>query len=228
LQNYQFIANKELYDTNGDELPDSQTSKKYAYNGREDVSWYYNDTWTGNYSEVPLGGWGGEFSDSPPGQPNKLEIFNLANTFLTIALVFAIISLILICLGGLKKIPALPPKIVAALFILFAILAPIYFAVFLPEVFHKDAEGVYKAHERFHNAGYKKPPEASVFMGKETKRLESGELQTERSWEPGLGWYLAVIALFLAIATLPCIEGKPKEVMPETRDEFREEYFPPS
>lgn len=119
------------------------------------------------------------------------------NTFYItiVALVLGIIWLITALLTSMGKLK-LSAKIVAIFMLLtmiFAIVAPGYFAATLPGAIKDDSAGVW-------NKGFIGSGDVTIL----------GVTVTECSWGPGYGWYLAVVAFVVALIGLILVFLKKK------------------
>lgn len=112
---------------------------------------------------------------------NQAKLYTNVYYIAIVTLVIAIISLICLILSGIGKlgIKIAGIKIGAILLLItmiFAIVAPVYFAVAVPGAMHEDSATWDKG-----------------FMGSE----EEAGMKT--TWGPGYGWYLAIVAFVLAL-----------------------------
>ncbi len=112
---------------------------------------------------------------------NQAKLYTNVYYIMIVTLVVAIISLICLILSGIGKlgIKIAGIKIGAILLLLtmiFAIVAPAYFAAAVPGAMHED------------DATWDKG-----FMGSEE------EAGVKTTWSPGYGWYFAVVAFVLAL-----------------------------
>jgi hypothetical protein len=120
--------------------------------------------------------------------------------------------------------------------IIFAILAPIYFAIFLPGAYEEDNDAQCEiVEEQYAAAGINdtfecpESPQAEGFMAS-AENTEADDNGTERvvseeEWGPDIGWWMAVIAIFLAMFAFVCAEGKPKPPAPAPRDEYYDDAY---
>jgi hypothetical protein len=82
--------------------------------------------------------------------------------------------------------------------IILVIIGPLYFAIGLPDAIGTD----------YDKKGYEVPAEAGGIMGTADERDQDTNLiLTETEFAPGMGWWLAVIAIFLVIISLGFVTG---------------------
>lgn len=124
--------------------------------------------------------------------------------YITIAaLILSVITLILLILVGIGKVALVKIGVIFLLItMIFAVVAPVYFAVALPGAMDEDAEDT---------GGYDKG-----FMGSESDYPMAG---TDSTWGPGYGWYLAIVAFVFAligliITVIPGKKAVPAPVAP--------------
>jgi hypothetical protein len=184
LQDYQ-LTSSDARDWDGDNNTDGDKSKIYNYNDKPDKG-----GWDGSYDDLK------ESNVTGPvkyGGSAQLDIYNTIYLIVLITIICAIICIVIIPLAGLRKIPAAGAKAMIVITIIFVIISPLYFAIGLPDAIGND----------YDKKGYEKPAEAGGIMGTADERdQETNLILTETEFGPGMGWWLAVIAIFLVIVSL--------------------------
>lgn len=184
LQDYQ-LKSSDARDWDGDNYTDGAKSKIYNYNDKPDKG-----GWDGSYDDMGDSGHEGAWKY---GGPAQLDVYNTIYLLTLISIICAIICIALIPLAGLKKIPPAAAKIMIVITIIFVIIGPLYFAIGLPDAIGTD----------YDKKGYELPAEADGIMGSAKENdQETGLLISETEFAPGMGWWLAVIAIFLVIVSL--------------------------
>lgn len=107
---------------------------------------------------------------------NQAKLYTNVYYIAIVTLVVAIISLICLILSGIGKLGIKIGAILLIITMIFAIVAPAYFAAAVPGAMHED------------DATWDKG-----FMGSEE------EAGVKTTWGPGYGWYFAVVAFVLAL-----------------------------
>jgi hypothetical protein len=188
-----------------------------------------------SYDDDPIdGGWKGSYDDG--GQEAKYEVYQTTYYLVLLTMLMAALSAVTIAIAGLGYVTPVVPKLFCVLMIIFAILAPIYFAIFLPGAYEDDNDAFCERMEEQYAASgandtFECPdsPQAEGFMAsaENTEADENGteRVTSEEAWGPGIGWWLAVIAIFLAMFSFVCAEGKPKPPAPAPRDDYYDDPY---
>lgn len=182
-------------------------------------------------SDPSTGGWNGNFESMIkagypvqgflPGGPEQLAVFNFTYYILIFSIIMSIICIVFIILGGLEKLGAIVPKVIVGITIIFVIITPLYFALALPPAIESDSKEYQKTMDPINfTASYNRPAEAGGIMGEANEKDDKENMVTAHTeFAPGLGWWLAVGAIFTTIITIGFVtgpgEGSPAE--PENR-----------
>jgi hypothetical protein len=170
-------------------------------------------------SEPSAGGWEGNHKSMIeagypvpgflPGGPEQLAVYNFTYYLNIISIIMAIVCIIFIILAGLEKIGAIIPKILVGITIIFVVLGPLYFALGLPAAIEADSKEYNKVRYPGNStAEYNRPAEAGGIMGKANEMDDASDRVTSTTeFAPGLGWWLAVGAIFTTIITIGFITG---------------------
>jgi hypothetical protein len=190
-------------------------------------------------SSVKDGGWSGSYQEmvqagypSPgflAGGEEQLSLYSNTYYMLLFGVIMAIISLVFVIIAGMGKINAIIPKILVAITIIFVVLAPLYFALGLPPAIKKDHEKVQAILNPI-NATETPSEGGSSIMGSANEKSGAGAILATIEWGPELGWWLSVVAIFMAIITIGFIEGKkpPVDSTPtQMHDKYHEYDEPP-
>jgi hypothetical protein len=209
LQDYQ-LKSSDAKDWDGDNYTDGAKSKIYNYNDNPDKG-----GWDGSYDDLVASGHEGA---RKYGGPAQLDVYNTIYLLTLITIICAIVSIVLIPLSGLRKIPAVGAKVMIVITIILVIIGPLYFAIGLPDAIGTD----------YDKKGYEVPAEAGGIMGTADERDQDTNLiLSETEFAPGMGWWLAVIAIFLVIISLG-FAGPSTEIPPQPSrysDPYTEPYY---
>jgi hypothetical protein len=185
---------------------------------------YYNSQpsaggWDGSYEEINASGY--PVPGFLVGGAEQLSVYNYTYYFQLIGIIMAILSVILIIIAGMDKIGLTAPRVLVILTIIFIVISVIYFALFLPMAIEKDSEEIYNITTSTGNAtDYVRPPEATGIWGKaNTKVPESTEITSTVVYQPGFGWWFAVVGIFTSIFSLAFI-GSPKSAEDMENDSY--------
>jgi hypothetical protein len=187
-----------------------------------------------DYENEPVeGGWNADYQEH--GHEAKNEVFSTSYNLVLLTMLMAVLSAITIPIAGMGYMTPIVPKLFCVLMIIFSILAPIYFAVFLPGAFEEDQEKLCEFHPddpRYHDEDgvCLEVKQADGFMASsEDKDRDTGRIVGEQEWGPGFGWWMAVISIFLAMFAFVCAEGKKKAPPLDERrpDDYHDDYADP-
>lgn len=162
------------------------------------------------------GGWDGDYADfANSGRPAQLEVYINTYYLLLITIIIAVVTTILIPLAGLGKIPPKAAIGVAILMTVFAILGPIYYGIFMPIAFDNDMEEIYRESKAAALASNQTSnitaPEPLQSVWGDSNNIDVyrqvGIDGAQSHWRPGLGWWIGIIMIFLAIVSIGMIEG---------------------
>ncbi len=174
-------------------------------------------------SKPTAGGWDGSYRsiiDAKYPKPGflaggteQLNVYNFTYYMVIFSIILSIVCIILITLTGFNKIGAIVPKVVVVVTIIVIILAPLYLALGLPPAIETDNSELHKVADPLGttNTTYRKPAEAGGIMGKANEKDDTtGRTTATTDFAPGIGWWLAIGAIFTTIITIAFIGGKPK------------------
>lgn len=185
-------------------------------------------------------GWDGDYNAdfNITGRPAQLKVANITYYFLILTIILAIVCVILIPLAGFGKIPSKAALAVTIIMTIFAILAPIYYGIFMPTSFDDDAEGYYEAFDEALDSNeivltnesnvVKKPESLQSIWGDSSnvdvyRQVNIGGAQSH--WRPDIGWWITIVMIFLAIISIGTVEGpkKPSSYYPPS--DYRDDYY---
>lgn len=165
------------------------------------------------------GGWNGEYGEAAEsGRPAQLEIYENTYLLLIITVIIAIATVVLIPLAGLGKIPVKAAVGVAIVMTIFAILGPIYYGVFMPLAYDEDITEIYEKtdiafRDRNETSNLTKPEKLQSIWGDSNNidvYRQVGVDGAQSHWRPGLGWWIGIVIIFLAIISIGMIDGPKK------------------
>jgi hypothetical protein len=191
-------------------------------------------------SSVKTGGWSGSYRDMVAndypvpgflaGGEEQLNLYTNTFYILVVGILMSVISLIFIIIAGLGKLKAIIPKILVGITIIFVVIAPLYYALGLPPAIKNDHEKVQLISATAGNATESPSEGSSSIMGEANENSGDGQPLSSIKWGPELGWWLSVVAIFMAIITIGFVEGKqlPKDTTSDhMHDKYREFDEPP-
>ncbi|UCH89358.1 MAG: hypothetical protein JSV49_01540 [Thermoplasmata archaeon] len=165
------------------------------------------------------GGWDGDYDVfEESGRPEQLKVYKNTYLFSIITIIMAIICVILIPLAGLGKIPTKAASAMAIIMTIFAILGPIYYGVFMPFAFDDDNEQIYEyTKDNLIGTGDVEnitDPEPLQSIWGDSNNIDvyrqAGIDGAKSHWRPALGWWIAIIMIFIAIISIGMIDGPRK------------------
>ena len=188
---------------------------------------YYN-------SEPSAGGWDGsaeKIDDAGypktgflPGGTEQLTVYNYTYYFEIISTILAIVSIIFVILAGIQKIRATIAKIIVVITAILVVIGPIYFAIMLPFAIDTDCEEIHKVQDPFEqNKTYESPAEADGIWGTTNEKDPADRITATTDFTPGLGWWMAICAIFSSIITLVFISD-PNEIKSTTPEHLKRKY----
>jgi len=199
LQEGSAKSNARVFDTDGDGSPDNPKLK----DERLDKKAYVTDA-------DHAGAWNGDYLEG--GKPEMYDVVEMCYMLIIIVILLAATTAALIPIAGVGKLTPWAPKGIGVVLILLIALIPIYYAFFLPQAINGDTKNDYRLDNEGSLEGYDSDlvPGAEAFMSSGDYSNPINLTVTEEGeWEvgPGLGWWIAVIAIFLSIGMVACISG---------------------
>jgi hypothetical protein len=167
--------------------------------------------------DEPLeGGWDGDYGQaSLTGRPAQLTVYKNTYLLLILTIIMAIATVALIPLAGLGKIPVKAALAMAIVMTIFAILGPIYYGVFMPIAFDEDITEIYnETEDAFRSvdetSNITKPEKLQSIWGDSNNidvYRQVGVDGAQSHWRPGLGWWIGIVIIFMAIISIGMIDG---------------------
>jgi hypothetical protein len=182
-------------------------------------------------SQPSAGGWDGSYYSmiqagypEPgflPGGAEQMAVYNFTYYILLFTIIMAVVCIIFIIIAGLEKINAIVPKVIVGVTIIMVVIAPLYFALGLPPAIETDSKEYNRVNDPLNStSSYHRPAEAGGIMGKANEKDdETSRITSTTEFAPGMGWWLAVGAIFTTIITIGFVTGPGADAGAKPKDD---------
>ena len=208
FREYQFRSSNTTFDTNNSGTNDSKSSERYEYNEKpREGGWDGSSEEIVNATKKYLNN-SSEQRFRPIGGREQLKVLNTFYMTTMAGMILAALSIVMLALGGLKKLTAALPTLVCSLLVICMMFGPIYLAWYFPKAINSDINGL-KAVSGTGETGYDPIENLTGFMGSERLSFGRGKTLTI-DYGPDMGWFMTIGAIFLSIGVIACVEGRSK------------------